>query len=41
VRELGVFALFGAINSQALLPLSVAVARNGRGVTPSVLVIET
>ncbi len=32
--------VFGATNSQAELPLLVAVARKLRGVTPSVLVIE-
>ena len=40
VSEDGVDPLFGATNSHAVLPLSLAVARKLSGVTESVLVIE-
>jgi len=40
VSVLGVVALLGETNSHGVLPLLTAIARNGSGVVPSVLVIE-
>ncbi len=40
VTVLGVVELFGATNNHAVLPVLVAVARNGSADVPSVLVTE-